>query len=69
MALLPQAIRPGVIGVILFSVIAAAICGGVGTEASSLWPEVREYDTTIIKEPRKTTRQRPDVLHYSCESN
>ena len=32
MPLLPQTIRPGVIGVILFTVIAAAICGGVGTE-------------------------------------
>ena len=34
MSLLPQAIRPSMIGVILFTGVAAAIYGGVGTEAS-----------------------------------
>ena len=46
MPLLPQTIRPGVIGVILFTVIAAAICGGVGTEASFPMSLDAEVDAT-----------------------
>lgn len=46
MPLLPQTFRPGVISVILFTGIAAAICGGVGTEASSPNRYDAEVDAT-----------------------
>ena len=46
MSLLPQAILPSISGDILFTIIAAAICGGAGTEASSPNRHAAEVDAT-----------------------
>lgn len=51
MTLLPQAIRPSIDDDILFMITAAAICGGAGTEATLVWPEVSEVDASSVSRP------------------
>lgn len=65
MSLLPQAICPSMIGVILFTSSAAAICGGAGTEASFPTPFDAEVDAT---DRTRADVQRPSSgpVQYPC---
>ena len=48
MPLLPQTIRPGVIGVVLFTGTAAVICFSRATEAGLVPTELREDDAASV---------------------